>query len=126
MDISKYLKQTAVLWTIDSANGYGELAFYTPEEISVRWEERNEVFVSVDGNNLTSKAVIHTNQDIVPNSYMYLGELDDLTTEEQANPKLVSDAYAVKAFRKVPDLKGTTYLRKAYLFGGDMNEGQSF
>jgi len=126
MNLDKYLTDTAVLWAYSSTNGYGEAVFSAATEIDVRWEERYESFISTDGTNLTSKAIVHVNVDIDPNSFLYLGEIDDLSAEEIANPKLVETAYSVKAFRKVKDLYSKNTLRKVYLHGGDMNEGQGF
>ncbi len=123
MNILKYLKDTAVLWSLSGRNAYGELTFDSAVEISVRWEDRSEVFTSSEGKVLTSRAVIHVNQDIIPDSFMYLGELTDLSTEQKANPKLEDEAYSVKAFIKIKSIKNTYILRKVYLFGGDVRKG---
>lgn len=120
MNILKYLRDTAVLWGLSGRNAYGELTFTAAVEIPVRWEDRNESFTSKDGKVLTSRAVIHVNQDIIPDGFMYLGGLTDLSTEQKANPKLVNSAYSVKAFIKIKSLKGNYTLRKVYLFGGDV------
>lgn len=123
MNILKYLTDTAVLWPVTGYNAYNELTFSTGVEISVRWEDRDELFVSKDGKELVSRAILHVNQDIVPDSFMYLGVLTDLSTAEKANPKLVQDAYAVKAFKSLKSVTGKDTLRKVYLFGGDVKEG---
>lgn len=126
MNIDKYLIDDAVLFPYSGVNGYGEMSFGTAVDIKVRWEDRQEIFVSVDGINLTSKAIVHVNRDIVPNGYLYKGTKSELTPSELANPKLVEDAFAIKAFRKMKSVSGKYTLRKVYLFGGDVNEGQGF
>lgn len=118
MQILKYLTDTAVLWVKTGNNAYNELTFNVDAEISVRWEDRQEIFIGTDGTELSSRAIVHINQDIVPDSFMYLGELDDLTEAQKVNPKLCDDAFAVKAFRKLKSVSGKFTLRKVYLFGG--------
>ena len=123
MNILKYLKDTAVIWVLSGRNAYGELSFVSGAEIPVRWEDRNEVFTSKDGKVLTSRAVVHVNQDIVPDSFMYLGVLTDLSAEQITDPKLVDAAYSIKAFVKIKSIKNIDILRKVYLFGGDVRRG---
>lgn len=122
MNIIKYLIHKAVLWPYSTKNGYGELVFGTAVGIAVRWEERSELFISKNGKELVSRAICHINQDIVPDSFMYLGELSDLSTAQKADPKLVTDAFSVKAFRSIDSVTGKDTLRKVYLFGGSVGD----
>lgn len=118
MQISKYLIDTAVLWAVTGKNAYNELIFSAGVEVFVRWEDKQEIFISEEGKELSSKAILHINQDVIPDSFMFLGDLDDLTTAQKADPKLCETAYAVKSFKKTKSVGGIYILRKVYLFGG--------
>ena len=121
MDISKYLIHTAVLWVKSGINSYSEITFVAGVEIAVRWEIRQENFIGNNGRNLVSKALVHVNQDIIPDSFLYLGELIDLSAEQIVNPKLLDTAFAIKAFRKASSVSGNYILRKVYLYGRDVS-----
>jgi len=118
MQILKRLTDTAVLWVRTGKNAYNELTFSSGVDISVRWEDRQEIFTSYEGKELASRAILHVNQDVIPDSFIHLGSVSALSAAQIANPKLVETAYAVKAFRKVKSLTGRYTLRKVYLFGG--------
>jgi hypothetical protein len=119
--------QTAVYWEVAGNDGEGGFTFADPIELTppngVRWEETIQVTSDNKGNEITSRAVIYLNQDVVEESMIYLGTLNDLDSADEENPKLVEGAWIIKRFVKTPDLKGQGYLRKAYLtpslsFGG--------
>ncbi len=118
MDITKYLTDTAVLWAKSGKTAYNELTFTAGAEISVRWEDRQEIFISSTGKELISDAIVFVDQDITPDSFLYLGELDDLSAEEKANPKLEQNAYAVRRFEKIKNVGGRIVLRRVHLTGG--------
>lgn len=47
---------------------------------------------------------------------MYLGELTDLSSAEEGDPKSVDKAYVIKKFEKSPALGSTTdFVRKVWL-----------
>lgn len=117
MNLKKLLKDKIVYWEKTGTDGYNQPTFSEAVEIIGRWEDRTEVFLSREGTELTSIAIIHVNQDLVTDSFLYLGELTDLTTAQKANPALVETSYPIKAFRKKGSLTNKWFLRKAYLYG---------
>jgi len=121
MNFKKFCKDTVVLWRKTGINAYNELSFSVAEEINVRWEDRQEIFISANGKELVSRAILHVLEDLVPDSFMCNCRLTDITTEEKADPRLVEEAYAIKSSRKLPDIKGKYFLRKVYLHGGSVS-----
>jgi hypothetical protein len=101
--------QTATYWAPTTINKFGEQTFETPASISVRWEEKTEMFLDRDtGKELMSKSVVYLKQDVLENGFLYLG-----TTALQPSAK--EKAFRIKRFDKIPSLKGNKYIRKAWL-----------
>jgi len=109
------LNQKAVYWGTPVTDGYGKLTFATPIEIDVRWEDKMELFLSFNGKEELSQAIIYSETDMEIDSYLYLGLLSELSTEEKVNPLLEIKAYPVKQFKKSPDISGQVYVRKTWL-----------
>jgi len=119
----------AVYWSVTGDDGYGKKIFAEPYEIACRWEEMQQVIVDDKGNQLTSRAVVYTLQDVDEEGMLYHGLLEDLYDNGESegdisNPMEIDSAYIIKRFRKVPSLHSTSeFLRTAYLtpslsFGG--------
>ena len=112
--LTKSLKQSAVYWSTPVASGYGGYSFSDPVELDVRWEERQELFINVQGKEERSQAVVYLDQDVDIGGYLYLGELDDFDSSDP-DPQNVSDAKEIRAFQKIPNIKATSFLRKVWL-----------
>jgi hypothetical protein len=140
--ISRNCKQTAVYWGTPINNGEGGFTFADPVEIQVRWENKLQLITDNTGNEIVAKSVIYTTQDLEEEGMLCLGtiaELDliagaeitvddeeitvddeDVTVDDEggsivSNPKQIEGAFSIKRFDKTPDLKGTEFIRKAYL-----------
>lgn len=109
------LKQTAVYWGSPQSDGAGGRTFDDPVELSVRWEQRQELFIDASGQESTSKAVVYLGQDVDIGGYLYLGDLDGLSSAEEGDPLTVGGAYEIRGFEKTPDIKADQFLRKAWL-----------
>ena len=110
------LQQTAVYWASPVADGYGGRTFDDPVEIACRWEYRQELFIDAHGRERRSEAVIYVNTDLDLGGYLYLGDLDDLDSGEEADPTTVTNAREVRRFDKVPALRSSTsFTYKAWL-----------
>lgn len=107
---ARHHKQTATYWQVTGSNGYGGYAFADPVALSVRWEEREELFRDSEGEEQTSRAIVFLGQDVEIGDYLALG---DYTAT--ADPTDLDDAYRVMQFRKVTDLRNVKALRKAML-----------
>ena len=119
--IAQACDQTAVYWGAPVDDGYGGKTFGSmyPVEIDCRWEDRVEKLSLVGarmGEEIISSAVVFVTEDLDEMGYLFLGDLDDLSSEEEEDPKDVDGAYEIKRFDKTPVLRRTTkFIRKAYL-----------
>ncbi len=119
--ITRMLKQTAVYWPLaamesaggDSFDNYGQPLVTDPLEISVRWEDRAEEFLDAKGARVLSNAVVFVSQDVDIGGVLMLGELTDITDADV--PKENENAWEIKRFDKIPNLRNTEFLRTAYL-----------
>lgn len=110
------LRQTAVYWANPQSDGFGGRTFDDPIEVSVRWEDRQELFINASGQEETSKAVVHLAQDVDLGGYLYLGTLADLSSAEEGDPFASGVAsYEIRGFRKIPDIRAERSLRKVWL-----------
>jgi len=109
------LKQKAVYWGDPQNDGFGKFTFGAePIEIDCRYEMETKVVKNSSGVDVTSSVTVHVNQDLEEEGMLYLGLLDDLTDDQLANP-YESDALQIISFAKSPTMKGTRFLRVAYL-----------
>jgi len=106
---SRQLNQTATYWGNPSSDGWGVDTFDSPVSVSVRWEDKQEMFIDENGQEKISKAVVFLSQDVDVGGWLYLG------TSTTSNPKDVSGARKISAFAKIPSLSGANYMRKAWL-----------
>ena len=113
--LTSKLKQTAVFWANPVEDGQGGATFDEPVELSVRWEQKQELFADASGQERRSDAVVYVGRDVAVGEYLFLGGLDDLSTAEAGDPLIVTGAYEIKKFEKIPDLSTSRYVRKVWL-----------
>lgn len=121
--MARTCRQTAVYWAAPEDDGYGGLIFESPYpiEIDCRWEEKTEVIARFGegrkGEEFISSAQVFVTEDVIEEQgYLYLGDLDDLDSIEEANPETIDGAYRIQKFEKIPAIRSATeFVRKAYL-----------
>lgn len=113
--LTNQLKQIAVFWGNSQSDGYGGRTFDDAVEISVRWSNRQEMFVDTQAREQVSRAVVHTAIDLEVGGYLYLGELADLSSAEEGDPLSISTAYEIRAFSKTPSIRADQFVRKVWL-----------
>lgn len=109
MNYTRKYNQCATYWGTPTTNGFGGLIFALPKEIRVRWEDKQEKFLTASGDEALCRAVVYTLEDIEIGGYLYLGE----TTE--ADPTQFKDAHPIRQFMKTPDIQNLQNTRKVYL-----------
>lgn len=109
------LKQTAVLWTVSTTDGYAGRTYAAGVAIIVRWLDKQELFIDSQGREVRSQAVVIVDRAIATGSYLYLGTLASLSAGQQADPKLVATAREVRAVSAVPNARATATVRKVWL-----------
>jgi len=113
--ITKNYNQTAVYWANRVEVGDGSFTLDNGEEISIRWQDRQELFIDSFGNEKQSQAVVYVGIDIKEGEYLFLGDLDDSLLDSDGSNFLDVNSFEVKAFRKTPNLGGTQFERKVFL-----------
>jgi hypothetical protein len=113
--LTNALTQTAVYWGSPTPDGQGGKTFDDPVELDCRWEDREELFIDASGQEKRSHAVVYLGSDVANGGFLYLGDLDDLSSDDEADPQAVDGAREVRAFQKVPSIDGRRNTRKAWL-----------
>lgn len=107
--LTKNLKQTATYWASPVADGYGGYTFTSPFAIDCRWILKQELFIDAKGKEKVSAAIVLLGQDVDLGGYLFLG------TSTESNPKDADGSFEIRSFAKIPDIKGASFLRKAWL-----------
>ena len=111
---NRNLKQMALYWDTPTPSGWGGDTWDDPVEINCRWEQKHEIFINAEGDEVRSQAVVYLDQDVDLGGYLMLGDLDDISSSTES-PDDVDSAFEIRAFAKIPNIKGTKFVRKAWL-----------
>lgn len=112
MNLNRFFRQTAVLWTGRTSDKYGKPSFAEQMEITCRWEDKQEKFVDLAKRESLSRAVVYVDRYVLPGDYLWLGLEEDLS---ETDPLLIAGAHEVRATGAVPSVDANTTLRKAWL-----------
>ena len=113
MDITRNMKQTIVYWGTPANDGYGGRTFASAVEITGRWEDTQELFVDDKGIEKVSEAVVYLSQSVDLGGYLYLGDLDDLSSDP--DPQDIAAAKEIRSVKATPDLKNQNTLYQIWL-----------
>ena len=113
--ITKHHNQKLVYWGSPVQGGFGGKTFADPIEIDGRYIEKSVLFIDQAGREQTSRAIATVEIDLDVGGFLWAGELSTLGSSEEGDPTEVDGAYEIKAFKKVPNLKATQFVRKVYL-----------
>ena len=113
----KFAVQTAVYWGNPVNDGYGQYTYDEPIEISVRWDEKQELVKYDKGNERMCKA-----KAIVTGDYfkgmLALTTLDTLNGEysDISDPKEIDGVFEIISYEKIPMvLKDDDFFRTIYI-----------
>lgn len=107
--VTRNHNQTITIWRA-TADSYGGFTFAAPELSAGRWEDRREVFVTPQGSEEVSRAIVYLETDVAVDDFLVL---DDHSG--QGNPVMVPGALPVRQFLKTPSLRSLQSERKAIL-----------
>lgn len=107
--ITRAYTQIATYWGSPTSDGLGGNTYAVPVTLKVRWEEREEEFIDRNGETKVSNAIVWTSVDVDTLGFLYLG------ASTEADPTLVTDAFRILQFRKIPSLRGSQFERRAFL-----------
>lgn len=105
------LKQTATVWTVSGVDSAGDPSFdsASPRTISVRWEDRVDMFINQQGEQEASRSIVVVTESFKVGDFLFLG------TSVAADPDGVVGAYQIKQYEEVPDKQGKAFLRRCRL-----------
>lgn len=109
----KFMQQLAVYWAPLEPDQFGSPTWDTPVEVACRWEDIQEEFITPTGDREMSFAELMVDRDMEIKGVMLQGELD--STVDQDNPKDNVGAFEIRQWSKLPDRKGTKFLREVIL-----------
>jgi hypothetical protein len=113
MNITRKLNQTAIYWANSVNDGFGGFTFDAPVDIAVRWEDKQEKYISMKGEEQISNALVYLSIDVKVGEYLMLGTLDD--QDSSPDPQKEDTAFRIMAILKSPNVKATNFLRKVWL-----------
>jgi len=105
--IRRMRRQTAVYFARGSPDVHGEYAFLSPVEIDCRWEDTSQEYLDGKGETRTSNSIVYVDRVMFPGDRLLLGELDSNTD--------IKDAFEIRKFDRLPNLRNTEVLLTAYL-----------
>ena len=93
------LNQVATYWppATDPVEG-GGVEHGAPVAIRCRWQNVSRLFRSVDGQEITSSAIVYPNRELIARGYLFLG------TSTATDPRRVDGAREIGAVGKSPSL----------------------
>lgn len=111
--LTRMLRQKCIYWEPEGdVNQFGARKFLLPVEIKCRWEDVGEELLQDDAKEKVFDATIFVDRDVVEGGLLMLGTLSDLTS---ADPPKSILSKRIRKFEKIPTMKGTKFLRVAYL-----------
>ena len=104
--IRKVCVQPAVYWEYNGVDGFSNPSFLDPVAVNVRWDEKTEVISDSQGREYVSRAQILTPDDMKEQSYIWLGDLDEVP---EGDPRNIENAFEIKKMDRTPLFKSTTF-----------------
>jgi hypothetical protein len=117
MNFDRILNQKVVYWAPGSLDNYGNTSWAGGAEIAGRWEEGSFLFLNTEGESEVASDRVYMDgaNTLELDGRLYLGELDDLTSGQQADPTTVSSAKRIVKVGKAPRLRGSQKLAQVLL-----------
>lgn len=113
-------KQKAVYWApLQNPRGHdqytddGRRKYDDPVEIRCRWENQRVEVLNENSEKVQVDATVYVDRDVAVGGKLRLGALS--TLEFEGPPDENTEVYEIKRFEKMPNLRATEFLRKAFV-----------
>lgn len=117
--ITKMRKRKAVWWRRLGRDKFMNWSYAAPVEIDCRWDDITTEFVDPQGDTKISRSVVYVDRDMTPGDVLFFGtktsDHDDYLGGAGKSPERFPNAYSIKQFSKIDNLKATEQLRTVYL-----------
>ncbi len=110
MFLAGAFNQEVTYWAQTAIDSLGTRTFDTPEVVKARWEDRNDLVITLDGEQVPSKSVIYTKETFVLGGYLALGDYS--TT---VDPTTLDNAFLIKSFQTFYGINGKFAYNEAVL-----------
>lgn len=99
MGFQNNLRQVCTYWAPGDLNTYGKRTYLLSAVLPCRWEDKAELFVARNGQELTSRSKVFLSTPVEVEGLLYLGSL------LAVDPETVEGAMEIKAVYMTPDLR---------------------
>lgn len=110
---SRFMPQVGTYWPPAFNDGFGRLQFSAPVAVHCRWEDKAVKFVTAQGQEAVSDAVVYVDRKVAIGGWLCLG--DKTVTGTNADPRSVAGAREIRQVHSSPSLAGDEVLYKAIL-----------
>ena len=115
MNFASKLNQTIVYWAPVGNTASGRPTIAAGVEFTGRWQREAKVFTDVTGEERVSDSTVYadpTEVTLETNGRLFLGELADLTAEQQAGTEIVTTSEIIRKPYETPGVGGSQQLMK--------------
>lgn len=98
----KFLKEKAVYFPPGTPGPSGNTVPGTPEEISVRWEDREELKLEPNGDSWMSKAIVLVEKELELQGWLWYGTLEAWTDLGLSNHLESDDTFQIRRRDCIP------------------------
>lgn len=109
MNLLSKLNQTCTYWAPSALDTYGKRSYATPQQVHCRWEDKGELFIGRNGQELTSKSKVFFSIPVSIEGYLLLG------TSTESDPESLEGSHEIRAVYSTPDLQALQTLYTAML-----------
>lgn len=106
---TRRMLQTATYWGPATDDGLGNLTFPAPSTLSVRWEQKQELFRDAEAREVMSNAVVYAPSPLAIRGYLAEGDQTGFGDPRDAGGREIRQQYTV------PNLRATEQLSKVWL-----------
>ena len=111
---TRHLREDVTHWPVTGSNGFGGFNFGAPVLLKGRWEEKAELFMDPNGEEVASTAIVYLSADTDVGDYICHG---DYVTTPVADPTSLTTevTHRIKQGHRTTDLRAVRAIRKVYL-----------
>lgn len=115
--ITNMLRQKAVYWApgTQEFDEYGQPLWADPIAIRCRWIDIQEEFITLAGTRTAVSVRVFVDRDLVVGGLIWLGSLKAARASTFNDDPKEEGAWEIRSFGKVPNRRGTEYLRTVLL-----------
>lgn len=110
MGLERHMHDEVTHWPIGGSDGFGGFTFGTAVKFNARWEDKNVLFLNLNGEEEVSNAIAYTPDQIPVGDYLAKGDFVSI-----ADPTTIDGTFRVRASNRSTDLAAMRAINKAVL-----------